>query len=95
MARGDDGEIVGTLTLACFHIPTGTRAWIEDVVVDDAARGEGIGAALVEEAVRLARTAGARTIDLTSRPEREAANRLYERTGFARRETNVYRRVLD
>jgi ribosomal protein S18 acetylase RimI-like enzyme len=93
-ARSDDGEIVGALTLACFDIPTGTRAWIEDVVVDEAVRGAGIGAALVEEAVRLARAAGARTIDLTSRPEREAANRLYKRTGFSRRETNVYRRVL-
>jgi ribosomal protein S18 acetylase RimI-like enzyme len=94
-ARSDDGQIVGVLTLACFDIPTGTRAWIEDVVVDEALRGEGIGAALVEEAVRLAQAAGARTIDLTSRPEREAANRLYQRTGFYRRETNVYRRVLE
>jgi ribosomal protein S18 acetylase RimI-like enzyme len=93
-ARSDNGEIVGVLTLACFDIPTGTRAWIEDVVVDEAERGAGIGAALVEEAVRLAQAAGARTIDLTSRPEREAANRLYKRTGFSRRETNVYRRVL-
>jgi ribosomal protein S18 acetylase RimI-like enzyme len=94
VARGDHGEIVGALTLACFSIPTGTRAWIEDVVVDETLRGAGIGAALVEDAVRLAREAGARTIDLTSRPEREAANRLYQRTGFARRETNVYRRTL-
>ena len=93
-ARGDDGEIVGVLTLACFDIPTGTRAWIEDVVVEEPVRGAGIGAALVEEAVRLAREAGARTIELTARPEREAANRLYQRIGFSRRETNVYRRVL-
>jgi GNAT superfamily N-acetyltransferase len=76
VARCDHGGIVGALTLACFSIPTGTRAWIEDVVVDEALRGAGIGAALVEDAVRLAREAGARTIDLTSRPEREAANRL-------------------
>jgi ribosomal protein S18 acetylase RimI-like enzyme len=93
-AHTEDGEIAGVLTLACFHMPTGMRAWIEDVVVDEAVRGEGIGAALVEEAVRLAQAAGARTIDLTSRPEREEANRLYKRTGFSRRETNVYRRVL-
>jgi ribosomal protein S18 acetylase RimI-like enzyme len=86
-----DGEIVGTLTLVTFPIPTGLRAWIEDVVVDEAARGHGAGAALTQAAVRLARTAGARTIDLTSRPSREAANRLYERLGFQLRDSKVYR----
>jgi ribosomal protein S18 acetylase RimI-like enzyme len=86
-----DGRIVGTLTLVVFPIPTGTRAWIEDVVVDGSARGHGVGAALTTEAVRLARAAGARTVDLTSRPSRAAANRLYERLGFEVRETKVYR----
>jgi ribosomal protein S18 acetylase RimI-like enzyme len=86
-----DGQIMGTLTLVTFPIPTGMRAWIEDVVVDEAARGRGIGAALTNEAVRLAQAAGARTVDLTSRPSREAANRLYQRLGFQPRETNVYR----
>jgi ribosomal protein S18 acetylase RimI-like enzyme len=86
-----DGRIVGTLTLAMFPIPTGLRAWIEDVVVDDAARGQGVGAELTREAARLARAAGARTVDLTSRPSREAANRLYERLGFRPRDTKVYR----
>ncbi len=86
-----DGEIVGALTLAMFPIPTGLRAWIEDVVVDEVARGRGIGAALTREAVRLARAAGARTVDLTSRPSREAANRLYERLGFQLRDSKVYR----
>ena len=85
------GEIVGTLTLAMFPIPTGLRAWIEDVVVDEAARGRGIGAALTLEALRLAREQGARTVDLTSRPSREAAGRLYERLGFERRDSRVYR----
>jgi ribosomal protein S18 acetylase RimI-like enzyme len=85
------GEILGTLTLVAFPIPTGVRAWIEDVVVDSAARGQGIGAALVTEAVELARAAGARTVDLTSRPSREAANRLYQRLGFTQRSTNLYR----
>jgi len=74
-----------------FPIPTGLRAWIEDVVVDDAARGQGVGAELTREAARLARAAGARTVDLTSRPSREAANRLYERLGFRPRDTKVYR----
>ncbi|GAA1657590.1 GNAT family N-acetyltransferase [Catellatospora bangladeshensis] len=86
-----DGRIVGALTLAVFPIPSGLRAWIEDVVVDDAARGRGVGAALTREAIRLARADGARTVDLTSRPSREAANRLYERLGFRVRDSKVYR----
>jgi ribosomal protein S18 acetylase RimI-like enzyme len=85
------GEIVGMLTLVMFPIPTGLRVRIEDVVVDESARGLGVGAALSREAIRLARAAGARTIDLTSRPSREAANRLYERLGFQLRDTRVYR----
>lgn len=86
-----DGAIVGALTLVVFPIPTGLRAWIEDVVVDEAARGQGVGGALTREAVRLARSAGARTVDLTSRPSREAANRLYEQLGFQPRDSKVYR----
>lgn len=86
-----DGAIVGSLTLALFQIPTGLRAWIEDVVVDEGARGQGIGAALNQDALRIAQNEGARTVDLTSRPSREAANRLYRRLGFKQRETNVYR----
>ena len=74
-----------------FPIPTGIRAWIEDVVVDGAARGQGIGEALTVEALRLAEAAGARTVDLTSRASREAAGRLYERVGFKSRETRFYR----
>jgi ribosomal protein S18 acetylase RimI-like enzyme len=89
------GEIVGTLTLVIFPIPTGRRAWIEDVVVDEQARGSGVGAALTNEAVRLARVAGARSVDLTSRPSREAANRLYLRLGFAPRESQAYRLTTD
>ena len=87
----DDQSIVGTLTLVLFPIPTGIRAWIEDVVVDESARGQGAGAALTREAIRRAADAGARTVDLTSRHDRMAANRLYEKLGFRRRETNVYR----
>lgn len=85
------GQIVGMLTLVVFPIPSGVRAWIEDVVVGAAARERGVGAALNRSAIGLALDLGARTVDLTSRPEREAANRLYARLGFARRETNVYR----
>ena len=90
----DRGNIVGTLTLVTFRIPTAIRAWIEDVVVDAGARGRGVGEALTREALRIAAERGARTVELTSRPSREAANRLYERTGFIRRETNVYRHIL-
>ncbi|MEA2717092.1 MAG: hypothetical protein QOI99_1409 [Actinomycetota bacterium] len=86
-----DGRILGLLTLALFRIPTGVRAWIEDVVVEESARGRGIGEALTREAIRRAGDAGARTVDLTSRPSRETANRLYRRLGFVERETNVYR----
>ena len=89
-----DGRIVGALTLALYRIPTGRKAWIEDVVVDEAARGLGIGAALSEAAIAEARRRGAKDVSLTSRPEREAANRLYQRIGFQRRDTNVYRLKL-
>jgi ribosomal protein S18 acetylase RimI-like enzyme len=90
----DSGTIVGSLTLALFRIPTGMRAWIEDVVVDQSMRGRGIGAALNEAALARARAEGAKTVDLTSRPSREAANRLYRKIGFEQRETNVYRYEL-
>ena len=90
-----EGRIVGTLTLVTFRIPTGVRAWIEDVVVDDAARGHGVGEQLNLFALEVARNKGAKTVDLTSRPLREAANRLYQRIGFTSRETNVYRFELD
>lgn len=91
VARDDDGSIVGSLTLVLFRIPTGMRAWIEDVVVDGDARGQGVGEALNRFAIDTAIGQGARSVDLTSRPSREAANRLYQRLGFAPRDTNVYR----
>jgi len=91
LARNDMDQIVGSLTLAMFRIPTGLRAWIEDVIVDGNQRGRGIGELLTRQALMIAREAGATTVDLTSRPSREAANRLYQRIGFERRETNVYR----
>ena len=84
-------EIVGLLTLAIFRIPTGVRGWIEDVVVDNQARGKGVGDALNRAALAEAERRGAKTVDLTSRPSREAANRLYQRLGFKQRDTNVYR----
>lgn len=91
LAARVDGRTVGCLTLVVFRIPTGRRALIEDVVVDAAARGAGVGEALTRAALARAEDLGVRTVDLTSRPSRTAANRLYERVGFERRETSVYR----
>lgn len=89
-----DKRIVGALTLALFRLPTGLRAWIEDVVVDVDARGAGIGEALNRAALAEAKRRGAITVDLTSRPSRAEANRLYQRLGFVARDTNVYRFTL-
>ena len=89
-----DGEIVGSLTLAFYRIPTGLKSWIEDVVVDSSASRRGIGEQLSRAAIHEARARGAKSVDLTSRPDREAANRLYARIGFEPRTTNVYRFAL-
>ncbi|MGV3760711.1 MAG: GNAT family N-acetyltransferase, partial [Actinomycetota bacterium] len=86
-----DGRIVGVSTLAVFPIPTGNRAWVEDVIVDEAVNGQGIGRRLTEAMLDRARELGCVTVDLTSRPSREAANALYKKVGFVERETNVYR----
>ncbi len=89
-----DGVIVGSLTLAMYPLPTCVKAWIDDVVVDEAARGRGVGESLNLAALEEARRRGAKEVDLTSRPQREAANRLYVRMGFVQRNTNVYRYEL-
>ncbi len=91
----EEGRIVGTLTLVTFEILTGRRSWIEDVITDNAARGKGVATALLRAAVAHADAFGARTVDLTSRPGREDANRLYLNAGFEQRTTNVYRQTLD
>ena len=94
VARNDHGEIVGALTLTVYRVPTGIRSIIEDVIVDNSARGQGIGDALMKYAINLAREKGAQNISLTSNPMREAANRLYLRVGFKKRETNAYQMKL-
>lgn len=94
IARDNSGKITGMLTLVVFHTPSGTHAWIEDVVVDSASRGQGIGEALTRKAIEMAQALGADSVNLTSRPAREAANRLYQRVGFQLRQTNVYRYSL-
>jgi ribosomal protein S18 acetylase RimI-like enzyme len=90
VARDEDGRIIGTLTLITYRVSSGLKARIEDVIVDHAARGQGIGEALTREAMRRATEAGARMVELTSMPYREAANRLYRRLGFVNKRTNVY-----
>ena len=86
--------VVGMLTLMIFRIPTGLRGLIEDVVVCESVRRKGIGALLIQSAINIAEAEGARTLDLTSRPERHAANQLYEKLGFSKRDYNVYRMCL-
>lgn len=90
----ENGVVLGTLTLIIFSIPTGRRGWIEDVVVDQSARGVGLGEQLTNAAIDEARLRGVRSLDLTSRPSREAANAMYLKLGFGRRDTNVYRLSL-
>jgi ribosomal protein S18 acetylase RimI-like enzyme len=89
MVREDD-RWIGSLSLVVYDIPTGRQAKIEDVVVDSAFRGRGIGKALMEEAIRIAEMKGVKAVSLTSRPSRVAANQLYINMGFKRHETNVY-----
>ena len=91
IAELENGDITGILTLIKYNTPTGTKFWIEDVVVDESQRGKGYGRELMLHAMRFAESVGARKIDLTSRPYRSAANRLYQDLGFVKRETNVYR----
>jgi ribosomal protein S18 acetylase RimI-like enzyme len=91
VARDDAGAIVGVSTLAVFPIPTARRAWVEDVIVDERVNGQGIGRRLTEAMLARAKELGCTTVDLTSRPSREAANALYRKVGFQPRETNVYR----
>lgn len=94
IAETADKEISGMLSAVVYIIPAGTKFWIEDVVVDKAYRGKGIGKDLMLNAIEFAKSAGARSVDLTSRPSRVAANKLYQELGFIMRETNVYRYQL-
>jgi ribosomal protein S18 acetylase RimI-like enzyme len=91
MAEEND-RYIGSLTLVVFRIPSGTRARIEDLIVQETARGRGVGRSLVQKAIEMAEALGAETVDLTTHPSREAANTLYKKLGFEIRETNAYRR---
>jgi ribosomal protein S18 acetylase RimI-like enzyme len=90
VARDDDGGILGTLTFVLYRVSSGVKGRIEDVIVDESARGQGVGEALVREGMRLANEAGVLMLELTSMPYRQSANRLYRRLGFVRKPTNVY-----
>jgi ribosomal protein S18 acetylase RimI-like enzyme len=90
LARDDDGGILGTLTFVLYRVSSGVKGRIEDVIVDESARGQGVGEALVREGMRLANDAGVLMLELTSMPYRQSANRLYRRLGFVRKPTNVY-----
>jgi ribosomal protein S18 acetylase RimI-like enzyme len=90
VARDDDGTVLGTLTFVRYRVSSGIKGRIEDVIVDERARGRGVGEALVREGMRLANEAGVLMLELTSMPYRHAANRLYRRLGFVRKPTNVY-----
>ena len=90
-----ESKAAGMLTLASYLAPTGRKWWIEDVVVDERYRGCGIGQALVEKAALEVHNHGGGSLLLTSRPSREAANRLYQRAGFEKRETNVYKKTVE
>ena len=89
IARSDNG-IIGAANLTVYRVPTGIRAIIEDVIVDESARGQGIGEALVRRCLEIAHTKGASGVSLTSNLKRLAANKLYQKMGFTRRETNAY-----
>ena len=95
VAVTEEGVIAGMLTMASYKIPTGTKFWIDDVIVDSGYRGRKVGLSLLEEAISVARKNGARSVDLTSRPFRHEANSLYKKLGFLKRETNVYRFLFD
>jgi len=90
VARDDDGRILGTLTFVLYRVASGVKGRIEDVIVDESARGRGVGETLVREGMRLANEAGVLMLELTSMPYRQSANRLYKRLGFVRKPTNVY-----
>ena len=94
ICTNEEAKIVGMLSLVIMKIPTGNKAWVEDVVVDQNARGQGLGKSLMDHALAEAGKLGVKTIDLTSRPSRENANRLYQSLGYQIRETNVYRRSV-
>jgi ribosomal protein S18 acetylase RimI-like enzyme len=95
IAELDNKQIVGMLTIGTYDTPTGTKAWIEDVVVDESHRGKGFGEELTLFAINYSKTLGTRAVNLTSRPSRVAANKLYQKMGFTHYQTNVYKYLFE
>ena len=94
VARDRENRIVGTAAVLVYATPAFVKARIEDVVVDESARGKGVGDALVRKCLEVARERGAEIVELQSARWREVANRLYPRLGFKLRESNLYRMDL-
>ena len=90
----DDNRIIAMLTIGTYNTPSGTKVWIEDVVVDESQRGKGLGEELMLFAIDYSKSLGAGSVSLTSRPSRIAANKLYKKLGFVQYETNVYKYLL-
>ncbi len=86
-----DEKIIGMVTLCIYQCPTGRKAWIEDVVVDQNHRGKGYGKLMLRKAMEECQNRGNVTLMLTSRPSRIVANQLYQSLGFEKLETNVYK----
>jgi GNAT superfamily N-acetyltransferase len=95
LAYDETENIMGMLTVGIYYSSTGKKAWIEDVVVDDTYRGQGIGEKLVQHAIEFVKIKDVNLLMLTSHPSRIAANKLYPRVGFSRRETNVYKMIIE
>ena len=94
VAELDNEQIIGMLTIGIYNIPSGTKVWIEDVVIDETQRAKGYGKELILFAISFAKTTDAKAIGLTSRPQRVAANQLYQKSGFVKSETNIYKYLL-
>ncbi len=96
VARDDqDEKIIGTATVLVYTTPAQVKSRIEDVVVDEEARGKGAGKELVEHCIEVAREAGAEVVELQSARWRQVANKLYPKIGFQLRESNLYRLSLE
>ncbi len=90
-----NNNLLGMLTVGTYLSPTGRKGWIEDVVVDEACRGQGVGKKLMQHAIQFADLQSIKLLMLTSNPTRIAANNLYQSLGFVKKETNVYKMHFD
>ena len=89
----DGDRVIGTATVIVYTTPFWIKARIDEVVVDESARGKGVGEAMVRACLEVGRRKGAEVAELQSGrgPARDVANRLYRRMGFQLRDSNLYR----